>query len=155
VTRPASHDHHLHLFALAAALRSADCGPGAARGRAGLGRALGAAPRDAQGWVRGVGYHESVAGPLERTALDALRDDAPVRVQHRSGQLWMLNSRAVAALGLEEGGALPSGVERDAAGRPTGRLFGCDAWLRARLGAEAPPSLAPVGALLAGRGIGP
>jgi predicted amidohydrolase YtcJ len=103
--------------------------------------------------VRGVGYHEAAAGLLDRNALDALRDDAPVRVQHRSGRVWLLNSRAIDALGLDAGADAP-GVERDGAGRATGRLHGADAWLRARLGPAAPPSLAALGRLLAARGVG-
>ncbi|HEY8493521.1 MAG TPA: amidohydrolase family protein [Myxococcota bacterium] len=147
------HDHHLHLFAAAAALASARCGPPDVRDAAGLATALAAQPLDARGWVRGVGYHESVSGLLDRAALDRLRDDVPVRVQHRSGQLWMLNSRAVEALGLDAGGADAPGVERDARGRATGRLFRVDAWLRARLGPAPPPSLAPLGRRLAALGV--
>jgi predicted amidohydrolase YtcJ len=122
-------------------------------GREALARALSAATPDALGWVRGVGYHESVAGPLDRAGIDALRADVPVRVQHRSGQLWMLNSAAIRALGLDAGAALPSGVERDAAGRPTGRLFRLDGWLRERLGPAAPPCLAVLGRRLREAGI--
>jgi predicted amidohydrolase YtcJ len=132
------HDHHLHLFALAAALESAACGPPAVRDRAELARALARRAPDGRGWVRGVGYHESVAGALDRDALDALRGDVPVRVQHRSGQLWMLNSAGLAALGMGSG---------------DGRLFRADAWLRERLGAETPPSLAEVGARLSAIGV--
>jgi len=146
------HDHHLHLFAAAAALASADCGPPAVRDAAGLRRALRSAPRDAAGWVRGVGYHDAVSGALDRDALDRLRDDAPVRVQQRSGQLWLLNSPALAALGLDAGADAP-GVERDGAGRATGRLFRADAWLRARLGPAPPPDFAPLGRRLAALGV--
>ena len=147
------HDHHIHLFATAAALASAQCGPGAARDRAGLARALAVQAPDARGWVRGVGYHESVAGELDRAGLDALRGDVPVRVQHRTGQLWLLNSRALERLGLEREPQLPPGVERDGTGRATGRLYRCDAWLRERIGADAPPSLAGVGRRLSALGI--
>jgi predicted amidohydrolase YtcJ len=146
------HDHHIHLFAAAAALASARCGPPEVRDRAGLAAALAAQAPDAAGWVRGVGYHESVAGALDRRALDALRSDAPVRVQHRSGQLWVLSSRALAALGLDAGGG-PPGLERDGAGRATGRLYRADDWLRARLGPAPAPSLAVLGRRLAARGV--
>lgn len=148
----ALHDHHIHLFAAAAALASAPCGPPEVRDAAGLGAALAAQAPDAAGWVRGVGYHESVAGPLDRAALDRLRGDRPVRVQHRSGQLWIVNSRALAALGLEAGGDAP-GLERDGAGRATGRLFRADAWLRARLSPAPPPSFGPLGRRLAALGV--
>jgi predicted amidohydrolase YtcJ len=146
---PGLHDHHIHLLALAAALESAACGPPAVRDRAALAAALRSAPG---AFLRGAGYHESVAGPLDRRALDALVPDRPARIQHRSGALWMLNSRAIDRLGLDRGGDAP-GVERDAAGRATGRLFRLDRWLRAQLQPGAPPDLAPVGRLLARAGV--
>jgi predicted amidohydrolase YtcJ len=46
-----------------------------------------------------VGYHDSVAGHLDRALLDAVSPAVPVRVQHRSGVLWTLNSAALAAIG--------------------------------------------------------
>ena len=148
---PGLTDHHLHLFATAADLASAACDPATVHDAQGLTRALHRAGPDRHGWVRGVRYHESVAGELDASRLDALRGDVPVRVQHRSGALWMLNSRAVAAVGLAT--ADHAGVERDADGRPTGRLWRADAWLRDRLPPGAPPSLADLGRRLAGYGI--
>ena len=147
------HDHHIHLFATAAALRSARCSPEDARDRAGLRIALQQQAPDARGWVRGVGYHESVAGNLDRSALDALLPDRPLRVQHRTGQSWILNSRAVERLGLDRDETTPSGVERDAAGYATGRVYRSDTWLRERIGPGAPPSLADVSRRLAGLGV--
>ena len=147
---PGLHDHHLHLLALAAAADSVRCGPPEVRSRDQLALALrGARPR--AGWIRGVGYHDSVAGELDRHALDALAPGAAVRLQHRSGALWILSSAAVETLGLDRGADAP-GVERDAAGRATGRLYRADAWLRQRLGADA-PDLGPVGAALARCGV--
>ncbi|MCX5739391.1 MAG: amidohydrolase family protein [Proteobacteria bacterium] len=147
------HDHHIHLFATAAALESAQCGPGEARDGAGLARALREHAPDARGWVRGVGYYESVAGEIERHTLDAVRDDVPIRMQHRSGQLWMLNSCAIALLDLDRDAQTPTGVERDGAGRATGRIYRCDEWLRTRLGPVAPPSLAEVSRRLTALGV--
>jgi len=151
---PGLHDHHLHLFALAASLGSVACGPPRVQDAPALARALAeraaATPRGE--WIRGVGYHESVAGPLDRERLDAFVPDHPLRIQHRSGQCWMLNGAACARLGLDAGASHP-GVERDARGRATGRLFRADAWLRQRLGPGEPPDLAAVGRLLARRGV--
>jgi predicted amidohydrolase YtcJ len=148
---PGLHDHHAHLLALAAAARSLRCGPPEVRAREELARALAEASPQA-GWIRGIGYHDSVAGPLDRHALDALAPGAAVRIQHRSGALWMLSSAGVERLGLDRGADAP-GVERDAAGRATGRLFRLDGWLREHLGPEPPPDLAPVGARLARLGV--
>jgi predicted amidohydrolase YtcJ len=147
---PGLHDHHLHLLALAASLVSARCGPADVSDRRGLAQALARAP-GADGFVRGIGYHESVGGDLDRRALDEIADHAPVRVQHRSGVLWILNSAGVAHLGLDAGVDAP-GVERDASGHATGRLFSLDGWLRERLGARE-PDLAAVGHRLARCGV--
>jgi len=130
---PGLHDHHVHLRALAAARVSVAAGPPWIRTAADLIARLRAA--DAQlppgAWLRAVGYHESVAGPLDRQVLDLLIPDRPVRVQERTGALWIVNSSAVARLGLD--GCRLSGVERDEADRPTGRLWRMDRWLADRV----------------------
>ncbi|MER7684441.1 amidohydrolase family protein [Streptomyces sp. NPDC097610] len=148
---PGLTDHHLHLFALATAFSSVRCGPPNVRDRAALRAALHRAPPDRYGWVRGVGYDERVAGPLDTAGLDALRADVPLRLQHRSGALWVLNSRAAERVGLVHG--RHPGIERNAAGQPTGRLWRADDWLRERRPEAAAPSLAAVGRRLAGYGI--
>jgi predicted amidohydrolase YtcJ len=148
---PGLHDHHIHLLSLAAAFASIPCGPPQVESRKALAKALrGATP--AAGWLRGTGYFESVAGPLDRIQLDALCDSHPLRIQHRSGAMWFLNSLAIEALGLEIDGAAP-GVERDATGRSTGRLFRADAWLRDRLPQSPAPDLSAVGSFLARCGV--
>jgi len=138
---PGLHDHHVHLLALAAARDSVAAGPPDVRTAAELAARLAAAdarlPADA--WLRCTAYHESVAGVLDRHALDRLVPDRPVRVQHRTGALWMVNSAAVRLLGLD--GRELAGVERDADGQPTGRLWRMDDWLTSRL--PGPPSPAP------------
>jgi predicted amidohydrolase YtcJ len=144
-------DHHLHLHALAARAGSARCGPPDVTGPAGLAEALAAADPDPSGWIRGTGYTESVAGDLDAPVLDKLRGDRPVRIQHRSGALWILNTAALAAISANT--ATHPGVERDADGRPTGRLWRADAWLRSRLPGTHPPDLTHVGAALLGHGI--
>lgn len=154
---PGLHDHHLHFFALAAALASIPCGPPQVENADGLARALRAAPaRD--GWRRGTGYFESVAGPLDRRRLDALAPATPIRIQHRSGVMWFLNSAAIAALELDEPATLRAasaypGIERDAAGRATGRLFRADAWLRDRLAPAQIPDLHTAALQLARFGV--
>ncbi len=148
---PGLHDHHLHLLALAAALGSVRCGPPEVRSPEALRGAL-AAARERGGWVRGIGYHDSVAGSLERSQLDRLEPGRPLRIQHRSGALWMLNSAAIERLGLDRGVDAP-GVERDAAGRATGRLFRLDLWLRQQWGEAAAPDLREVGRRLARFGV--
>jgi predicted amidohydrolase YtcJ len=90
-----------------------------------------------------------MAGELTAAALDTLAPHHLLRIQHQTGALWVLNSAALAAVGAPNG---PPCVERDADGRPTGRVWRGDAWLRERIGAE-PPALAPIGRQLAAYGI--
>ena len=70
-------------------------------------------------WRRIVGYHEAIHGPLDRTRLDELVPRSPVRVQHRTGAMWVLNSVGLDAIDVD--------------GHPDGRLFGADTLLRDRL----------------------
>jgi predicted amidohydrolase YtcJ len=99
---PGLHDHHVHLRSAASALDSFFVGPPGVSTKAQLTQLLSNAKPGPDGWIRAVGYHESVAGDLDRTALDAVVLDVPVRIQHRSGALWMLNSEALGRVGLGE-----------------------------------------------------
>ncbi|KAA8961769.1 amidohydrolase family protein [Mycobacterium sp.] len=109
---PGLHDHHVHLYSAAAAESSVQVGPPQVRDRDTLARALSTAAIGDDGWIRAVGYHDSVAGPLDRTTLDTLAPSVPVRVQHRSGALWTLNSAALHRMGM--------------AGHPDGRIRSAD-----------------------------
>jgi predicted amidohydrolase YtcJ len=149
---PGLHDHHIHLLALAARANSVDCGPPSVTCLDALATALRSAVRKLPpgGWLRGTGYAESVACLPDRHLLDRLVPDNPVRIQHRGGALWILNSPALEAVAhvLDD----TTDVERDARGVPTGRLWRYDARLRPAL-PTAPPDLGPVGARLASYGI--
>lgn len=140
---PGLHDHHLHLLAMAAS--SVDCS--GASTYADLGILLREAPGE---WVRATGYHESIGGALDRHALDHLVPDRPVRVQHRSGALWILNTRALRALAV--GFDDSADIERDENGDANGRLWRYDSRLRAAL-PPLEPDLAPVGDRLLRLGI--
>jgi predicted amidohydrolase YtcJ len=112
---PGLHDHHVHLRSASAALTSVRVGPAEVQGREDLARALAEAAVGSDGWIRAVGYHEAVAGPLDRDVLDEVSPHVPVRVQHRSGVLWTLNSAGLARVGLTD--------------HPDGRLHSADrAW---------------------------
>lgn len=119
---PGLHDHHIHLNATAAALNSLRCGPPEIQSEeqfvAALNRQSGA------GWLRGIGYHPSVAGEIDRHWLDQHGPDRPIRIQHRSGRLWILNSAALALLELEK--------------LTDGRLLDGDAIVRKALGGQRP-----------------
>lgn len=150
---PGLHDHHLHLAALAAARESVDCGPSAVTGAGMLAASLRemAASCGAADWVRGIGYHESVAGDIDAAWLDARVDWCPVRIQHRGGRLWVLNSKALEC--LQPGPDAPLEMHD---GRWSGRLYEGDVWLRSRLGEVSSggfPDLRAVSRELAGYGI--
>ena len=99
---PGLHDHHVHVHSAAAAADSVRVGTAEVNNRDDLAQILADAQPGEDGWIRAVGYHEAVAGPLDRTRLDALAPSVPVRVQHRSGVLWTLNSKGLAAVGLAD-----------------------------------------------------
>ncbi|WP_128106554.1 amidohydrolase family protein [Azoarcus sp. DN11] len=148
------HDHHLHLMAHAASLESLPCGSpvvGCVGGFADLLR-MRARLEDpaAPGWIRGIGYHEGVGGPIDRRWLDAVAPQVPVRIQHRTGRLWILNTCALRRLGVEED-ERGTPLER-CGGRLTGRLFDGDDWLRSRLAGNY-PSLARTSEALARIGV--
>jgi predicted amidohydrolase YtcJ len=139
---PGLHDHHIHVAATAAAIASVRCGPPEVTDARSFAAAL-RVPGD--GWLRGTGYHESVAGMPDAAMLDRIVPDRPVRIQHRSGRMWFVNSAGLAALCA--GREAPPGLDR-----ATGRLFDADAWLRESLGGTL-PSFAAVGAMLARVGV--
>jgi len=96
---PGLHDHHIHFRAFARSLDSTACGPPAVKSQAELAALLRELDVDAANdWIRGVGYHESVAGDIDRAWLDRFVTRHPIRIQHRSGRLWVMNSRAVEIL---------------------------------------------------------
>lgn len=145
---PGLHDHHIHLAGLAARKSSVVCGPPEIVHAEGLARVL---DRPGTGWIRGVGFHESVLeGVLpDAAALDRLVPHRPLRLQHRTGRMWLLNTLALDE--LLSRAAPPPGLERTA-GRFTGRLFDEDAWLRRALESQ-PPDLREVSRELASYGI--
>lgn len=151
---PGLHDHHIHLISLAASLESVQCGPPHVAKAEELAQRLlaHAAHRPAgDDWVRGIGYHESVAGEIDRTWLDRIVPTVPVRIQHRSGRLWILNSCALERIQADATDPSCDPLER-IDGHATGRIFDGDAWLRKRLPGRLRP-LHAVSELLAGFGV--
>lgn len=148
---PGLHDQHIHLFAEATARQSLPCGPPDVRDAEALVAVLRAASGESggSGWLRGVGYHESVAGMLDAAAIDAMVAGRPVRIQHRSGRMWFFNSAALDVLLAAE--TPPEGLER-INGRWTGRLFDDDGWMRRAIGGS-PPCLRALSTDLARCGV--
>lgn len=135
---PGLHDHHVHLRSAAAICGSVHVGPPTVRTKAEMTRTLVVAPVGEDGWIRAVGYHESVAGVLDRRVLDDLSPDLPVRVQHRSGAAWTFNSPGLLRMGLPP--------------HHDGRVFRGDAVITPPL-PRRPASLRPLSEALARRGV--
>lgn len=152
---PGLHDHHVHLLATAAARTSVRVGPADTANQHELARRLQRADATLPPgrWLRAVGYHEAVAGPLDRDRLDTFVPHRPARIQHRTGALWVLNTAAIEALDLDLDGGHAPGAERDDRGHLTGRFHRADVWLRERLPPVEPPELAAIGADLARYGV--
>ena len=145
-------DHHVHLLALAASWSSVDLSPSRLDDAGGLGAALRAVrARQPDGWIRGFGYDIAGSGELDRRDLDGL-GVGPVRVQDRTGILWVLDSQGLDELLPADPQRWPDGVQRDGAGTATGVLVRLDRWLRERLDPSV-PDLGVVGAWLASRGV--
>ncbi|MFT5692190.1 MAG: putative amidohydrolase YtcJ [Oceanicoccus sp.] len=147
---PGLQDHHIHLLALTAAGQSLACGPPAIENSKELANALQACA--GSGWIRGVGYHESVAGLLHREQLDEWVFDRPVRIQHRSGKMWFVNSFAAELLQLDRYKHL-TGIETDHDNKPSGRLFRLDEWMRQQLSDGMALDIKSTSALLASFGV--
>ena len=143
---PGLHDHHIHLAASAVRAQSVICGPPEVTNADELAARL-AVPGD--GWLRGILYHESVMGLPDARELDGLAPHRPIRVQHRSGRMWLLNSLALEQ--LLANASPPPGLER-VDGKYTGRLFDEDAWLQSALASQ-PPSLRDISRELAQYGV--
>jgi predicted amidohydrolase YtcJ len=142
---PGLHDHHLHILALAARRQSVDLA-GLTSNEA-VRSALAANP--GEHWLRAVGYDERAAGLPDAALLDSWVPSQPIRLQDRTGALWVLNSAALLALGQQE---LPPGTERNELGRPTGRFWREDQWL-ARALPRSLPDLSALGLELAALGL--
>lgn len=149
VLLPGLHDHHLHILATAARRTSIDLA-GLAGADAIATRLRHAAAGVAPGtWLRAVGYDERASGLPDRWCLDAWVPDHPLRLQDRTGALWVLNSAALQVLATTD---WPPGCERDASGQPNGRFWREDRWLAAWRPAMM-PDIAALGRELASRGV--
>jgi predicted amidohydrolase YtcJ len=135
---PGLHDHHIHLLSFAASLDSVRCGPPTVCSQADLIQTLRDARPTDTGWIRGFGYHDSVAGEIDRYWLDRYGPAVPIRIQHRSGRLWILNGAAI--------DQLPMRID------PSGRLYDQDVQLRESL-PHADPAVGDASKRLAGYGV--
>jgi predicted amidohydrolase YtcJ len=114
-------------------------------------------------WIRGKRYNEfylSEKRHPNRRDLDEVAPHHPVRLSHRSGHAHVLNSLALARVGITmETGDPPDGlIERDlSTGEPTGLLYGMGSYLAERIppldNKELEEGLSQVNQKLLSRGI--
>lgn len=145
---PGLHDHHMHLTSFAASLNSVQCGSPQVNSEDELAVCLN--NHTDTGWLRGIGYHESVMPHLDKHWLDKYGPDRPIRIQHRSGRLWVFNSA-----GLDRIQALASSFDPQDQQRlhsADGRLFDVDE-LVSQLTRVEPPPMGQASRLLAAYGI--
>ncbi|HVL00370.1 MAG TPA: amidohydrolase family protein [Dongiaceae bacterium] len=134
---PGLNDHHIHFLSFAASLASIDCSPAAATNSEGLAELL-QQHASGEGWLRGFGYHESIAGDIDCHWLDYHCPTRPVRIQHRTGRLWIFNSAGLAILQdawLKQ--TTPPSLAADSF--RTGRFYDSDQALVVLLGRNLPP----------------
>ena len=130
-------DAHCHIMAYASSLLAVDCSPSAATSIDGIKEALRErALNEMPGrWVRGTGYDEfrlKEKRHPSRKDLDDAVPSHPVRLDHRSGHACVLNSTALACVGISTQTPEPPGgtIVRDwETGEPTGLLMEMDAYL--------------------------
>lgn len=131
---PGLTDHHVHLASFAASLSSVVCGPPSVTTASGLADALN---QPGAGWLRGIGYHESVAPDLDSAWLDQHGPARPIRIQHRSGRLWIVNSLGLAL--INEAAEQLAPHERIRLESNDGRLYDLDELLgQLQVGLEPP-----------------
>lgn len=131
----AFHDAHLHLLSYARFRSRVDC-----RGLCTIEAIKTAIAERARSvrpgtWVRAVGFDDAILDGRRqpgRQDLDAAAPYHPVRLQHRTLHMDVLNTRALRELGLLDSSARE--VERDPkTGEATGRLYHAAELLRSRM----------------------
>jgi predicted amidohydrolase YtcJ len=90
-------------------------------------------------WIRAAGYDEVYLEEHrhpDRRDLDLISPEHPVKLTHRSTYAHVLNSKGLAAVGIDRYADDPDGgiIERDIeTGEPTGVLFGMGTYLHQRI----------------------
>ena len=138
---PGFHDAHMHLLAYAAALNSLDCSPNKVSSIAELKTAIRIrATNTSEGnWIRATGYDEtslSEGRHPTRWDLDDAAPSHPLRLDHRSGHGCVLNSAALALVGIHDSTDEPPGatIVRDLrSGQPSGLLLEMSDYLDDRI----------------------
>jgi predicted amidohydrolase YtcJ len=128
---PGFNDAHCHILAFASSLLSVDCTPSAVSSITDIKNRIRKRVQTASDgeWIRAFGYdefHLAERRHPNRFDLDEVSPDHPVKIMHRSRHACVLNSRALALVGITNETQEPQGglIDRDLqSGRPNGMLF--------------------------------
>lgn len=133
---PGFNDAHCHLLGFMDSLIAVDCRPEIVSTIAALQSAIRqrATSTPTGNWIRATDYDEFRLKERRhptRWDLDAATTNHPVRLQHRSRHVCVLNSPALALARINRDTADPPGslIERDETGEPTGVLYEMNAYL--------------------------
>ena len=144
---PGLNDHHVHLVSYAASLTSVNCGPPRVKSAEDLIEVLN---RPGEGWLRGTHFFEETVPELDKTWLDRYGPARPIRIQHRSGRLWILNSLGLAE--IQNRASSLASHEAEQLNQADGRLFDVDALISSVTRSQAPP-MAEASSKLAAMGV--
>ncbi|TVR93571.1 MAG: amidohydrolase [Trueperaceae bacterium] len=127
---PGFHDAHDHMIGFGLQLQMVPTNASATRTIDAIVESLGrrADETPAGAWVRGAGYDDNKLAPSRhptRADLDRASTDHPIFLRHTSGHMAVVNSCALALIGVNAGTPDPDGgrIVRDQAGNPTGLLL--------------------------------
>jgi len=128
---PGFNDAHCHILAFASSLLSVDCTPSSVSSISDIKNRIRKRAQTASDgeWIRAFGYDEFWLDERRhptRSDLDEAAPDHPVKLMHRSRHACVLNSRALALVGITNETQEPDGgmIDRDIqSGQPSGMLF--------------------------------
>lgn len=128
---PGFNDAHCHILSFASSLLSVDCTPASVSSISDIKNRIRKRVQTASDgeWIRAFGYDEFSLEERRhptRFDLDEAAPDHPVKLMHRSRHACVLNSRAMALVGITNETQEPGGgmIERDLqSGQPSGMLF--------------------------------
>lgn len=128
---PGIDDSHLHGYEFGRSLTALDVRTSAVPNTAALNALLAHAKPEKTGWVRGIGWDDSVLrgtgpnGSISAADIDAVTPDIPVMLGDVTGHQALCNSAALRAAGISAATEDPPGGSfiRDQHGAPTGLIY--------------------------------
>jgi hypothetical protein len=138
---PGFNDAHCHILAFASSLLSVDCTPSSVSSITDIKDRIRKRVQTASDgeWIRAFGYdefHLAERRHPNRFDLDEAAPNHPVKLIHRSRHACVLNSRALALVGITNETQEPLGgvIDRDLqSGQPSGMLFEMNDYIENRI----------------------